>query len=129
MEEATSKGKECRILCAQPRRISAISVAERVAHERNESVGTTVGYQIRLESRLSPNSNLIYCTNGVILRCLMSGTPKDLFCSITHIIIDEVHERDKFTDFLLISIKQVIFYWTFNFQNRTFITLNYSTCT
>lgn len=38
------------IICTQPRRISAISVAERVAKERTERVGVTVGYQIRLES-------------------------------------------------------------------------------
>lgn len=38
------------IVCTQPRRISAISVAERVAQERAERVGLSVGYQIRLES-------------------------------------------------------------------------------
>lgn len=38
------------IICTQPRRISAISVAERVAQERAERVGISVGYQIRLES-------------------------------------------------------------------------------
>ncbi len=43
-------GKGCRILCTQPRRISAVSVAERVAAERGEKIGGTVGYTIRLES-------------------------------------------------------------------------------
>lgn len=43
------RGAECRIVCTQPRRISAISVAERVAYERDESLGSSVGYQIRLE--------------------------------------------------------------------------------
>lgn len=42
--------KVANIICTQPRRISAISVAERVAKERMERVGITVGYQIRLES-------------------------------------------------------------------------------
>lgn len=41
----------CRIICTQPRRLAAISMAERVAGERGENVGQTVGYQIRLESR------------------------------------------------------------------------------
>ena len=95
MENATEKNQTCRIICAQPRRLSAISVAERVSFERSELVGKTVGYQIRLESRLSPNSNLIYCTNGVLLRCLMSGQPNELLCNCTHLLIDEVHERDK----------------------------------
>ena len=38
------------IICTQPRRISAISVAQRVAQERAEHLGNSVGYQIRLES-------------------------------------------------------------------------------
>lgn len=46
------RGAECRIVCTQPRRISAISVAERVAYEREESLGGSVGYQIRLERYL-----------------------------------------------------------------------------
>lgn len=43
------KGSLCRIVCTQPRRISAISVASRVADERAENLGNAVGYQIRLE--------------------------------------------------------------------------------
>ncbi|CAO1425337.1 unnamed protein product [Diamesa hyperborea] len=105
MERASEREQKCKIICAQPRRLSAISVAERVSYERNENIGTTTGYQIRLESKVSSNSNLVYVTNGVLLRCLMSSEPSALFNSITHLIIDEVHERNKFTDFLLIAIK------------------------
>lgn len=43
------QGSICKIICTQPRRISAIAVAERVAEERNEKLGDSVGYQIRLE--------------------------------------------------------------------------------
>ena len=43
------KGSVCHIICTQPRRISAISVAERVAQERAEKCGHSVGYQIRLD--------------------------------------------------------------------------------
>ena len=52
LDEHHALGKPCRIFCTQPRRISALSVAERVAAERGEKIGQTVGYQIRLESRL-----------------------------------------------------------------------------
>lgn len=45
-----SPSRVANIICTQPRRISAISVAERVAKERTERIGLTVGYQIRLES-------------------------------------------------------------------------------
>lgn len=43
------KGSMCNVVCTQPRRISAISVAERVAEERAEKIGSSVGYHIRLE--------------------------------------------------------------------------------
>ena len=62
---ARGKGAECSIICTQPRRISAIGVAERVASERLESVGKTVGYQIRLESV----SDCVLCLLYVITCC------------------------------------------------------------
>ena len=51
LDDCQAQNKPCRIFCTQPRRLSALSVAERVAAERNERIGQTVGYQIRLESR------------------------------------------------------------------------------
>lgn len=108
LEDASEHKIPYRIICTQPRRLSAISISERVAQERNEILGQTVGYQIRLESKISPSSNLIYCTNGVLLRCLMSDQPEVVFKHITHVIVDEVHERDKFSDFLLISLKRAM---------------------
>lgn len=90
MEYCNEMNRPCRIICTQPRRLSAISVAERVSAERGEQVGHTVGYQIRLESKTSPISNLIYCTNGVLLRCLMGEKAEDVFKDITHVIVDEV---------------------------------------
>lgn len=47
LEDAYRHHKECRIFCTQPRRLSAVAVAERVATERGEPIGQTVGYQIR----------------------------------------------------------------------------------
>lgn len=78
------------IVCTQPRRISAIGVAERVAAERDERIGNTIGYQIRLESKVSSNTRLTFCTTGILLQRL-SGDPQ--LKSVTHIIVDEVHER------------------------------------
>ena len=51
LDESFQQKQSCRILCTQPRRLSALSIAERVAAERGESIGQAVGYQIRLESR------------------------------------------------------------------------------
>ena len=51
LEQAWSAGRGAYILCTQPRRISAVSVAERIAQERGESIGDNVGYTIRLDSK------------------------------------------------------------------------------
>ena len=59
------KGALCNMICTQLRRISAIGVADRIASERVERVGETVGYQIRLETRRSAKTRLLFCTTGV----------------------------------------------------------------
>ncbi|XP_016074425.1 PREDICTED: putative ATP-dependent RNA helicase DHX57 isoform X1 [Miniopterus natalensis] len=97
--------KVANIICTQPRRISAISVAERVAKERAERVGLTVGYQIRLESVKSSATRLLYCTTGVLLRRLEGDTALH---GVTHIIVDEVHERTEESDFLLLVLKDIV---------------------
>lgn len=51
LDYCCAQKKPCRIFCTQPRRLAALSVAERVASERGEKIGQTVGYQIRLESK------------------------------------------------------------------------------
>lgn len=51
LDECYKKQEPCRIFCTQPRRLATITVADRVAAERGENVGKTVGYHIRLESR------------------------------------------------------------------------------
>ncbi|XP_034942957.1 3'-5' RNA helicase YTHDC2-like isoform X2 [Chelonus insularis] len=106
LEHCQQKNQVCRIICTQPRRLSAVSMAERVAFERDEKIGQTFGYQIRLESRVAPKTILTYCTNGVLLRTLMGGD--SALATITHIIVDEVHERDRFCDFLLIALKEAL---------------------
>ncbi|KFV99429.1 Putative ATP-dependent RNA helicase DHX57, partial [Fulmarus glacialis] len=100
-----SPSRVANIICTQPRRISAISVAERVAKERTERIGLTVGYQIRLESVKSSATRLLYCTTGVLLRRLEGDLTLQ---GITHIIVDEVHERTEESDFLLLVLKDIM---------------------
>lgn len=73
LEEEISnlRGADCSIICTQPRRISAISVAARIASERGENLGEIVGYQIRLEAKRSVHTRLLFCTTGVLLRKLV----------------------------------------------------------
>ncbi|KAM7393407.1 hypothetical protein PAMA_008186 [Pampus argenteus] len=106
LDDCSRKGEPCRIFCTQPRRLAAIAVAERVAAERGESVGQTVGYHVRLESRISPKTLLTFCTSGAFLRTLMAGDAS--LTAVTHVIVDEVHERDGLTDFLLTKMWDVL---------------------
>jgi hypothetical protein len=57
-----------------------MGLAERVASERAEKTGDTVGYQIRLESKRSANTRLLFCTTGVLLRS--SEVPSSLLTFI-----------------------------------------------
>lgn len=98
-------GPTCKVCITQPRRISAISIAERVASERCEEVGSVVGYNIRLESRMSANTQLLFVTPGILLRKVQHSPDLDEF---THIVIDEIHERDRYTEFLMIVLKEII---------------------
>ncbi|CAG8564264.1 1245_t:CDS:10 [Diversispora eburnea] len=104
-------GDHCNILCTQPRRISAISIAHRVSLEMGDAPGTTgstkslVGYQIRLESRISRSNVMTFCTNGILLRRLEGD---GLLNGVSHIIVDEVHERTLEIDFLLIILKNLL---------------------
>ncbi|XP_017881995.1 putative ATP-dependent RNA helicase DHX57 [Ceratina calcarata] len=101
-----SKSKDhVNIICTQPRRISAIGVAERVASERNERIGDTIGYQIRLESKISHKTRLTFCTTGILLQ-RFSMNPE--LTDVTHIIVDEVHERSAESDFLLMLLKELL---------------------
>lgn len=89
---------EFRVLVTQPRRIAAVGVAQRVADERCERVGEGVGYKIRGESKAGPDTRLLFCTTGLLLR-RMQGDPQ--LDELTHLVVDEVHERHLDADFLL----------------------------
>ena len=65
-----------------------------------------MGYQVRLDSKLSPKTVLQFCTTGVLLRLLMVGHKS--LSNISHVIVDEIHERDSFTDFLLICLRDLL---------------------
>lgn len=101
------QGSDCNIIVTQPRRISAISIAERVAFERGEEIRSgkcTVGYAVRFDYVYPrPYGSILFCTTGHLLRRFKSGLK-----GVSHLIIDEVHERDINTDLLLILIKDLI---------------------
>ena len=109
------EGANCNIICTQPRRLAAISVAHRVASERGETVGQSVGYQVRFDAKYpEPDGSITFCTTGVFLKRLQTvlseqdSAGKATFDRVTHIVVDEVHERDIDTDLLLVVLKQIM---------------------
>ena len=88
------KGSSTQIICTQPRRISATSIASRVSEEMGDGPnnvgkhGSLVGHIVRLESKVSSTTKLTFCTTGILLRRLESEPNLD---SISHVIVDEVH--------------------------------------
>ncbi|KAF9229432.1 P-loop containing nucleoside triphosphate hydrolase protein [Gyrodon lividus] len=118
LEDQLSRGRSCKIYCTEPRRISAVSLAQRVSRELGDppgavgTLGSLVGYSIRLESNTTKNTRLTYVTNGIALRMLEGGSGRGgqgtAFDEITHIIIDEVHERSIESDFLLVVLKSLL---------------------
>jgi ATP-dependent RNA helicase DDX35 len=93
------------IICTQPRRIAAISLAERVSQELHDSSGL-VAYSVRFSSTYKPGTTKIrYVTDGWLLRETLLLDPLLKRCSV--LVIDEAHERSLNTDLLLGVVKKV----------------------
>ncbi|KAK3874012.1 hypothetical protein Pcinc_021030 [Petrolisthes cinctipes] len=100
----SGSGAYCNIVVTQPRRISAVSVADRIANERGEELGQSLGYSVRFESVLPrSHASVLFCTVGVLLRKLEAGLR-----GVSHVIVDEIHERDINTDFVLIVLRDMV---------------------
>lgn len=100
----SGQGAYCNIVVTQPRRISAVSVADRVANERAEQLGQSIGYSVRFESCLPrPYGGVLFCTIGVLLRKLENGLR-----GVSHVIVDEIHERDVNSDFIMVILRDMV---------------------
>ncbi|XP_017145083.1 probable ATP-dependent RNA helicase DHX34 [Drosophila miranda] len=86
------------IACTQPRRLACVSLSKRVAHELLEDYGSKVGFQIRFERRKTQHTNILFITEGLLLRQLAVSSSLDDYDVL---ILDEIHERNLFGDFLL----------------------------
>jgi len=104
---AKGVGSAARIVCTQPRRVAAVSVADRVAAERGDVTGGgDVGYQIKMDAKLPrQQGSILYCTSGILLQRLQSDPTLAQF---NHVLLDEVHERDSMTDIILVLLKELL---------------------
>lgn len=106
LENGQATNQEVNIICTQPRRIAASNIAKRVATELGDRVGFKVGYQVGMESRAGPETRILFMTTGIFLMRLVNNP--DSLQKYTHIIMDEVHERDLDTDFCLVVLKHLL---------------------
>ncbi|KAK6639603.1 Pre-mRNA-splicing factor ATP-dependent RNA helicase dhx15 [Polyplax serrata] len=93
------------VACTQPRRVAAMSVAQRVSEEMDVCLGHEVGYSIRFEDCSSSKTMLKYMTDGMLLR---EGMSDPMLEAYQVILLDEAHERTLATDILMGVLKEVI---------------------
>ena len=87
-----------KIACTQPRRIACIGLSKRVSHEMLTEYDSDVGYQIRFERHKTAKTRILFITEGLLLRQLSDD---ENLSNYSVIIIDEIHERNLYGDFLL----------------------------
>ena len=105
LSEVGYTNNNLKIGITQPRRVAAMSVAARVAYEKNCKLGHEVGYSIRFEENTSNLTKIKFMTDGIFLRELLTEPQLN---SYSVIIIDEAHERTIFTDIIFALIKDII---------------------
>jgi ATP-dependent helicase HrpB len=88
LEEPWAAGR--RLLLLEPRRLAARAVAARMAHTLGERTGETVGYRMRLDTRVSRATRIEVLTEGVLTRLLQSDPALE---GVAAVIFDEFHER------------------------------------
>jgi ATP-dependent helicase HrpB len=91
-------GTTGRILVLQPRRLAARMLAERVAEEVGCRLGETVGFQTRYERAVSDQTRILFITEGLLPRLLLSNRT---LASIGAVVFDEFHERGLSSDLSL----------------------------
>jgi ATP-dependent helicase HrpB len=87
-----------KILLIEPRRLAARAAARRMAEILDEAVGETVGWRMRLDTKVSGRTRIEVVTEGVFTRMIL-GAP-DL-PEVGAVIFDEFHERSLDGDFSL----------------------------
>ncbi len=92
------------VVVLQPRRLATRMLAKRVAEELGSGLGDVVGYQIRLESRVSARTRIKFVTEGVLLRQMSFDAQ---LLGISAIVFDEFHERHLYGDITLARAFQI----------------------
>src|SRR5204863_10117168 len=95
--------KDGPVILLQPRRVAARAIAQRIADERNWTIGRDVAWQIRLERRRGPDTKLLVATEGVLTARLQQDP---LLSQFRTIVLDEFHERSIHADLAITLARQ-----------------------
>ena len=93
-----------KIAVLEPRRIAAVSAANRIADENHWRLGQEVGYEVRFDRTISENTKIVFLTEALLLRKMSADRTLSEFDLI---ILDEFHERSIYTDVALGLIKEL----------------------
>ncbi|MDB5332343.1 MAG: ATP-dependent helicase HrpB [Phycisphaerales bacterium] len=92
------------LVMLQPRRVAARASAQRIADENGWALGREVGYHIRFEKRIGPETRLRVLTEGILTRQLL----EDPFLEGTGaVLLDEFHERSLHTDMSIAMLREI----------------------
>ena len=93
------------IVCTQPRKVAAISLAKHVSREMHVNLGEELGYKVGMNEKCCKKTKIVYMTDHMLLNeCIADRDLSKYSC----ILIDEAHERSINTDMLLAFIKQCL---------------------
>lgn len=95
---------EGQVLVLEPRRLAARLAAERVARERGERPGETIGWQVRFQRVAGERTRLVYLTEGLLARRLLSDP---LLEGVSAVVLDEFHERHLEGDLSLALLRRL----------------------
>ncbi|VDO54973.1 unnamed protein product [Haemonchus placei] len=89
----------------QPRRVAVVTLASRVAEEKETILGQDVGYTVRFDDVTDDQTKIKFMTDGILLRELLTDP---LLSKYSVIMIDEAHERTCNSDILLGLLRKVL---------------------
>ncbi len=101
LDQGLARGQ---VLVLEPRRIAARLSATRVANERGCALGAEVGYRVRFEDRTGPSTRIVFLTEGILSRRMISDP---LLEGVGAVVLDEFHERSVHADLALAFLREL----------------------
>ncbi|RNA07605.1 putative ATP-dependent RNA helicase YTHDC2 [Brachionus plicatilis] len=102
--------QKCRVIFSLPFDLLAYSIALNISRQRGENLGSTVGCHVYTNKKYSnKNTLLTFCTHEILLKNITSDGESSFFNSVTDIVLDEINFRDRYLDFILILIREIIY--------------------